>query len=426
MRWVRLLVPQGVKNAYHYLQAAIASFINGNPSKKLIVIGVTGTDGKTTTVNLLYHILKSSGYRVSMISTVKAVVGAIEYDTGFHVTTPNSFKLQNLIKKMVQAGSEILILEVTSHALDQNRVAFLNFDQAIITNISYEHLDYHKNYESYVRAKSKLLNNVKFRILNMDDGSFDYLSSKGSGKMISYGRREKADLVASDVSERVRGLQFKIKTKGKNDETFEVFYPYIGQFNVYNILAVVACAKTFGVETTKIKEYLKNFKGVEGRLEEIDEGQNFDVIVDFAHTPNAFLNILMTLKNRTRKNLICVFGSAGERDVNKRPAMGEIAGRVCDYNIVTGEDPRYEDVNKIIEDISIGLKRSGGIQNQNFWLVPDRAQAIREAVQNMAKEGDTVVILGKGHEKSMNIGGTEYPWSDQMAVRNALSWRLKK
>ena len=165
MRWLRLLVPQEVKNAYHYLQAALASFINGNPSKKLIVIGVTGTDGKTTTVNLLYHILNSSGYRVSMISTVKAIVGAIEYDTGFHVTTPNSFKLQNLLKKMVQAGSEIVILEVTSHALDQNRVAFVSFDQAIITNISYEHLDYHKSYEAYVRAKSKLLNNRLILVL---------------------------------------------------------------------------------------------------------------------------------------------------------------------------------------------------------------------------------------------------------------------
>jgi UDP-N-acetylmuramoyl-L-alanyl-D-glutamate--2,6-diaminopimelate ligase len=425
---LQAFVPQGLKNIYHYFQASMAALINGFPSKKLKVIGVTGTDGKTTTVNLIYHILKSAGVKVSMISTVRAVIGEANFDTGFHVTTPSPFELQKFLKMMVQAGSEVAILEVTSHGLDQNRVAFVDFHEAIITNISYEHLDYHKNYQSYVRAKAKILNNVKHRILNIDDGSFEYLSGRGVGRMITYGRRSKADIVASNIVEKSNGIKFTVKTKERGQVTgsFEVAFPLVGQFNVYNILAAVATAKTFGVDNAKIKDFLTGFLGVEGRMEKIVEGQDFEVVVDFAHTPNAFLNILMTLKNRTKKRLICVFGAAGERDPKKRPVMGEIAGRLCDYTIITGEDPRNEDVDKIVKEISIGIKKAGGMINKTYWEIPDRALAIKQAIQSLAQEGDTVVILGKGHEKSINIGGKEYPWSDQMAARNALAWRLKK
>ena len=191
-------------------------------------------------------------------------------------------------------------------------------------------------------------------------------------------------------------------------------------------MAAIASVKSLGIENKRVEEALPEFPGVEGRMERIVEGQNFEVVVDFAHTPNAFTNTLKLLRDQTKGRLFCVFGSAGERDISKRPIMGEIAAKFCDYIILTGEDPRNEDVNKISDEIASGIKKEGGIQNQTYWLVSDRAAAIDWAIKNLAKESDTVAILGKGHEKSINIGGKEYPWSDQMSARSALSGRLKK
>lgn len=428
MKKLRSLVPQGIKNIYHLLQAAVAVTISGHPSKKLKVIGVTGTDGKTTTVNLIYHILKSAGVKVSMVSTVNAHVGEATFDTGFHVTTPSPFGVQKFLKMMVRAGSEVAVLEVTSHGLDQNRVAFVDFHEAVITNITHEHLDYHRNYDSYLRAKAKILNGVKHRILNKDDKSFKRLSELGSGKMTSFGIDRGADIIASDIRNNSNGLAFTIELKnhGKVENTIKIRTPLSGEFNVYNILASVATVKTLGVGNTAIEKSLKEFTGIEGRLEKIDEGQDFDVVVDFAHTPNALKNVLATLKANSKEKLIAVFGSAGERDSSKRPIMGEIAGKLCDYVVVTSEDPRNEDVVQISREIVVGLEKGGGVINKTFWLIPDRAAAIKWAIGELAKAGDTVALLGKGHERSINIGGKEYSWSDQMTARAAISERLKK
>lgn len=422
------LVPQGIKNSYHFFQAVLAVLINGYPSKKLKIIGVTGTDGKTTTVNLIYHILKSSGTKVSMISTVKAVVGEATFDTGFHVTTPSPFELQKFLKMMVKAGSKVAVLEVTSHGLDQNRVSLVDFYGAVITNVTSEHLDYHKDYDSYLRTKAKILSDVKYRILNGDDNSFKKLSETGSGKMVSFGMEKGVDISADDIKIKKDQLEFTVKFKNqeKNGGSLKVTAPLVGKFNVYNILAAIASVKSLGIENKEIEKALSEFPGVEGRMERIIEGQNFEVVVDFAHTPNAFTNTLKLLRDQTKGRLLCVFGSAGERDISKRSVMGEIAAKFCDYIILTGEDPRNEDVNKISEEIASGIKKEGGIQNETYWLVPDRDSAIEWAIKNLAKESDTVAVLGKGHEKSINIGGKEFPWSDQMSARSALSGRLRK
>ncbi len=426
MDWLRRLIPQEIKNSYHFFQAAIAALIYRYPSKRLKVIGVTGTDGKTTTVSLTYNILRSAGIKASMVSTVRAMVGEAAFDTGFHVTTPTPFEIQKFLRMMVQAGSEVAILEVTSHALDQNRVAFVDFYEAVITNVTHEHLDYHGSYESYVKAKSKILERVRYRLLNADDESFDKLKALGSGKLVSFGVKNDSDLVATNIKEKPGGVEFDLKfnTKEKGGQ-INISLPLIGFFNVYNTLAAVAVAKTFGIDNKVIARALKKFPGVVGRMEKIDEGQNFEVIVDFAHTPNALEQSLQTLRKRAKNRLICVFGSAGERDIAKRPLMGEVAGKICDYTVITGEDPRHEDVNKIIREIAQGAKKVGGVINETYWEIPDRAEAIRKAIQ-MVSPGDTVAILGKGHEKSMNIGGKEYPWSDQIAARSALGERLKK
>lgn len=428
MEGLKGIVPQAVKNIYHLFQAAVATVIYGFPSRKIKIIGVTGTDGKTTTVSLLYHILKSAGYKVSMISTVNAIVGEARFDTGFHVTTPSPFEIQKFLRMMVKAGSEYAVLEITSHSLDQNRVAFVNFAEAIITNVTNEHLDYHGSYDKYLLSKAKILNAVKYRILNADDESFKKLSSLGSGKMLSVGTKEGVDFLAKDVKSTQNRLDFNIQTKYKDVETqsVSVSTPLRGEFNVQNILLAVACAKTLDVVDKEITKALKDFPGVEGRMENIDEGQKFQVIVDFAHTPNSLEKALKSLKNITRNKLICVFGSAGERDVGKRPEMGRVAAEGCDITILTGEDPRHESVGAIINQIAFGVEQKGGVLNQNYWKIPDRSRAIEKAIGLLANDGDTVAIFGKGHEKSMSIDGVEYPWSDQMAARNSLQVRLNK
>ena len=428
MEGLKGIVPQAVKNIYHLFQAAVATVIYGFPSRKIKIIGVTGTDGKTTTVSLLYHILKSAGYKVSMISTVNAIVGEARFDTGFHVTTPSPFEIQKFLRMMVKAGSEYAVLEITSHSLDQNRVAFVNFSEAIITNVTNEHLDYNGSYDKYLLSKAKILNTVKYRILNADDESFKKLSSLGSGKMLSVGTKEGVDFLAKDIKSTQNRLDFDIQTKYKDGETqsVSVSTPLRGEFNVQNILLAVACAKTLDVVDKEITRALKDFPGVEGRMENIDEGQKFQVVVDFAHTPNSLEKALKSLKNITKNKLICVFGSAGERDIGKRPEMGRVAADGCDITILTGEDPRHESVGAIINQIAFGVEQKGGVLNQNYWKIPDRSRAIEKAIGLLANDGDTVAIFGKVHEKSMSIDGVEYPWSDQMAARNSLQVRLNK
>ena len=425
---VKSLVPAPIKNAYHFLQALFGALIFLSPSRAVKVIGVTGTDGKTTTVHLIHHILSESGKSASMISTVGAKIGDKSIDTGLHVTTPEPFKVQRLLRKIANSGSEYTVIEVTSHGLAQERVAFVKFFAGIITNITHEHLDYHKTYENYVASKAKLLNNVNYRVLNADDDSYEKLKEKGGGQLISYGINKSADFEARNIRLGKRNMEFEIccEQKRKRRETIKIKAPIAGKYNVYNILAAFAITKSLGVETKKAVAAVKNFQGIPGRMQYIDEGQGFDVIVDFAHTPQALKEALEALKQMKKGKLIAVFGSAGERDVGKRAMMGKVSAQLADGSIFTAEDPRSEDVNKIMSQIAEGALNAGGIANRTFWKIADRAEAINTAVQTLASEGDTVAIFGKGHEKSMNIGGVEYPWSDETIARNVLKLRLKK
>lgn len=401
-----------LKNFYHLLIAILANIVYRFPSKDLIVIGVTGTDGKTTTVHLIHHILKETGLASDLISSVSA--------PGLHTTTPDSWILQGLLRKMVNKGIKYVVLEVTSHGLDQHRLAGTKFYLGVITNVTHEHLDYHKTYENYLKAKAKLFRRVKIAIINRDDNAaFSYLKSivPRDSMVVTYGIKNKADFTPKT---------FKFKTR------------LPGKYNQYNCLAAIAAASSLDIPKDKIKKAVASFKGVKGRMEEIDEGQNFKVIVDFAHTPNALEQVLKTLSNLKPQtsNLIAVFGCAGLRDVQKRPIMGEIATKYADFTVLTAEDPRTEDVNEIIDQISEGCLKAGAKEkNLNniyylsgktfFFKIPDRREAIRFAIQKLAKKGDVVVICGKGHEKSMCFGKTEYPWSDQNETRKALR-NLKK
>jgi UDP-N-acetylmuramoyl-L-alanyl-D-glutamate--2,6-diaminopimelate ligase len=384
--------------------AVLATFFYQSPAKSLKVIGVTGTDGKTTTATLIHHLLVGAGKKAALITTVSAKIGAEEIPTGFHVTSPNPWKLQSLFKKIVEKGYKLVVLEATSHGLAQHRLFGCHFFMGVITNVTREHLDYHRTYENYLAAKAKLFKGVKVAVLNRDDKSYKYLKTRiqkdRKTKIVTFGIKNKADFTPKS---------FKFKTK------------LLGEYNRYNCLAAITVASSLGLSEAKIKQGISSFREIGGRLEAIDEGQDFQVYIDFAHTPNALKQMLKTLKESLGKDkkLIVVFGCAGLRDREKRPLMGEIASKLADRAILTAEDPRTEDVSEIIDQIAVGCQKSGGVEGRTFFKTPDRAEAIRFAIKK-AKQGDIVVICGKGHEKSMCFGRTEYPWSDQREARRTL------
>ena len=390
-----------LKNLKHLIGAIVATLVYRYPARNLKIIGVTGTDGKTTTVHLIYTILKLAGKRTAFVSSIEARIGEREIDTGFHVTTPNPWLLQRLLRQMVDEEIEYLVLEATSHGLGQHRLLGCNFQVGVVTNITHEHLDYHQSFEKYKAAKAKLFRGVKIAVLNQDDKHFNYLKRVAKkAKIVSYGIDKKADYTPES---------FKFKTK------------LPGKYNLYNCLAAIATAKALGIKDEIIRRAVAGFLGLSGRLEKIDKGQDFSVFVDFAHTPNGLENVLETLKEEKGKGrLIVVFGCAGERDKEKRPIMGEIATKMADLVVLTAEDPRSEDVDNIIEQIVTGCKKAGGMEGKTYFQVPDRREAINFAIQKLTERDDTVVICGKGHEKSMCFGKTEYPWSDQKEVRLAL------
>lgn len=394
---------QKIKNIYHLIVAAFANIIFLFPSRGMKVIGVTGTDGKTTTVNLIYHILKTAGYKVSMISSINAVIEGKAYDTEFHRTTPTSFSLQGFFRKARNKKSKYFVLEVTSHAIDQNRIMGIPIKVAVLTNVTNEHLDYHKTYDNYLKTKVKLLEKAKICVVNSDDSSYMFLSDVKSQKTqenwITYGLSE-----GSDYNKNT----FNIKDNN-----------LLGEFNQYNVLASVAACKALGLEDQVIKKALKTFHMPIGRADYVYQ-EDFSVMIDFAHTSNASEQILKTVRPIVKGSLIHVFGSAGERDVFKRPFLGEISSQYSDILILTAEDPRTEDVNTIIAEIEVGVKR----EKCEVIRIPDRREAIQAAIQ-MAKKGDLVLITGKSQEGSMNYGQGEEPWDEYKMVEEALKIRNK-
>lgn len=409
---------RSLKNIYHLLVAVLAVIYYRYPSRKMTVIGVTGTDGKTTTSNLIYSILKASGKKVSIVSTVSAVINGRSYDTGFHVTTPSSWALQKYMKQALDGGCRYFILEVTSHAIDQHRIFGSSIDISVITNISHEHLDYHKTFDNYRKTKAKILSRSKFSILNVDDDNFEFLKKKVTGHLVTYGINGQADNTPS-----------VLKSKP----------PLQGKYNLYNILAAVSVARILGINAKSISKGLSDFIGVPGRLEKIKSGTKYSIFIDFAHKPHALESVLTTLRPLTKNKLIVVFGCAGERDRLKRPMMGEIAARLSDYAVLTAEDPRTEDVRNIIGEIAAGCLKKGMIEMEKsgfegrltkkekkyFWRIPDRQEAVNFAVRKLASTGDLILVTGKGHETSMCYGKTEYPWSDKSAIEKALYGTVK-
>lgn len=433
-QWLKKISYIKVSNA-RYALSQLASLWYGNPSKSLIIIGVTGTKGKTTVVHVLYWLLKKAGKKVGLVSSIAAVIDDKEFDTGLHVTSPEPLALQKFLSEMVKAKCEYAILEVTSHGLEQERVAGINFDVGILTNITHEHLDYHKTFEAYQEAKAKLFKSVNVAILNKDDKSFEYVKNKlpQTTQVISYALKNNADYVAKVIHSN-EVMRFVIKI-GK--EKYNISSNLIGEYNALNILAAIAAARRFDISWDCIVENIINLPTLPGRLERIGNKRGVNIYIDFAHTPDSLEKVLELLRKKYNKGkLISIFGCAGERDVLKRPMMGEISARLADVSIFTAEDPRSEAVNKIIEKIVEGAKKTGakemkfvGFNNKvdenkhYFFRVPERREAIALAIQSLAQEKDTIVVCGKGHEKSMAYDGIEHPWSDKRAIEDALDAR---
>jgi UDP-N-acetylmuramoyl-L-alanyl-D-glutamate--2,6-diaminopimelate ligase len=406
---------QKTKNIYHLQQAIIANLIYGFPSRGMKIIGVTGTDGKTTTANLIYHILRTYGEKAAVISSVGAEIDGEKFDLALHVTTPGRFAVQSYIRKAKKAGVKYIVLEVTSHALDQHRVHGIHIDVGVITNITREHLDYHKTYEKYVKAKAKLLKKAKIAIVNKDDHSYMLLKKHElryyHNKLITYGMKKDSD---------INPHRFHFQTK------------LLGTFNKYNCVAAIAVAQALHIPDEAIRKGIASFKPPVGR-QEIVYNNDFMVVNDFAHTPNSFSVILPEVKKLTKNRLIHVFGSAAKRDAYKRPEMGQISSQYSDIIILTAEDPRDEGADKISDEILSGIPNSKFlISNENdfkfekdkkyVFKIPDRKEAIRFAIR-LAQKGDSVLMTGKGHEKSMNYGNGEEEWDETEVANEAVKLR---
>jgi UDP-N-acetylmuramoyl-L-alanyl-D-glutamate--2,6-diaminopimelate ligase len=366
-----------------------------------------------------------------MISTVNAMLGDESVDTGLHVTTPTAPEVQGYLARMVKAGLTHCILEATSHGLAQNRVAAVDFDGAVITNIQHEHLDFHRTFEDYRDAKAALWRSLmiserkpgtpKFSVLNRDDAnSYDYLRSIPADSLISYaiGDTRPVDVWASNVTYGPRGTNYSLETKSGS---VAVQSSLIGEFNVSNMLAAASAAYALGIDLPAIRKGIEVVQTVTGRLERIDEGQDFLAVVDFAHTPNALKRVLEAARLMIRPpgRVIVTFGCAGLRDPAKRVMMGQWAARLADLTIITAEDPRTEPLEAIMAVTARTMTEEGKVEGTDFWRVADRGQAIYEAC-HMARAGDIVLSCGKGHEQSMCFGTVEYPWDDRNAMRSAL------
>lgn len=420
-----------------------AAFYNW-PGRQLRVIGVTGTDGKTTTTNLIYQILLAANIKAGMISTVNAVIGDEVLDTGFHVTTPDAHDVQRYLAKMVAAGLTHVVLETTSHGWAQHRVDACEFDIGVVTNITHEHMDEHGSYENYRAAKARLFEslektseksygNPRLGVINRDDiGSFDFLKDLIKANKMSYGLGEDANVRALNIRYSPWGIDFTAKSK---DFEIPVSSKLVGAYNVSNCLAALT-ATVYGLRLKPeiAAQGIALLEGIPGRMERIDMGQDFTALVDFAHTPNALKVALEATRSLTpspsltergeavmgKPRVIAVFGSAGLRDKAKRRMMAETSAELADLTVLTAEDPRTESLDGILEEMAAGARSKGGREGETFWRVPDRGEAIRFALR-LAHEGDIVLYCGKGHEQSMCFGAREHLWDDRTAMRAALS-----
>ena len=418
--WPQVVVPD-TRRAL----ALMSSTFYGRPSADMVVIGVTGTDGKTTTTTMIHQMLLSAGRRVGSMSTVDIRLGDAVDPNDSRQTTLEALEVQEQLARMRDAELKYAVIETSSHGLALQRVVGVEYDVAVFTNIAHEHLDFHKTIEAYREAKAQLIDLTagsarkgieKTAVLNRDDPSYAYLVDRPIARRITYGLQLEADLKADRVEATPQGLRVDGSTPLG---PLALDLKLSGRWNAANALAAAATGVAVGLTLDEIRHGLDSYAGVSGRMERVDLGQPFSVIIDYAHTPQSLEKVLRELRPITRGKLIAVFGSAGDRDREKRPWMGEIAARLSDYAVFTNEDPREEDAMTILSEIAAGAEEVGWSEGQQYARIEDRRQGIAHAVRR-AGPGDTILLAGKGHERSILIGRGKERWDERAAAEAAI------
>ncbi len=410
--------------------ADLACTFYNYPARRLCTIGVTGTDGKTTTSNLISTLLETTGKRSGLMTTANFKISGQEWENATRQSTLEALEIQQLLRRMLDELVTHAVIEATSHGLELQRVRGCAFDVGVVTNITHEHLDFHKTIDAYRRAKARLfemLDSARDKglgikpvaVLNRDDISYEVLKPYCHVPILDYGIDTPAAVRAVDVQLEAYSTRFRVLLP---DTEVQIETQLVGRFNVSNCLAAIATAYSLGVPVAHIARGLATVQGVTGRMERIDEGQPFTVIVDYAHTPDSLQKVLTTLRPLTKGRLLVVFGSAGERDIQKRPVMGRIAAQMSDFFVITDEDPRDEDRETILRDIALGAEALGKRQGTDFLCIADRTEAIATAFSH-THPGDTVLLAGKGHEQSIIIGREKLPWDDRRVAREQL-WNI--
>ena len=405
--------------------AQIAAALLGHPARHLRTIGVTGTDGKTSLTHLLHHVLSSAGETPGLISTAECRVGdSLLPDTG-RFTTPEAPEVQQMLAQMVEAGCRWAVIEATSHGLALHRVDECDFDIAVFTNLYADHLDFHQTLEGYISAKGRLFSMLntaahkdveKAAVLNADDPTSNRFRTLTKARVINYALNSDADVTAENIAPDGWATRFLLRAFGKE---CNVLFPTPGDFNVYNALAAYSVALSAGLDAEATVAALANWPGAPGRMELLDAGQPFTVLVDFAHAPDSLNRVLVMLRERCGGRIIAVFGCIGERDKDRRFRMGQVAADCADYTIVTDDNPYSEDRNAIIEEIARGLREAGKREGHDFAIIPDRREAISQALA-MAVDGDAVLLAGKGHEREVRLPDSTYLCHDPEVARQVL------
>jgi len=415
-----LIVPD-TRTALPQIAAALAGF----PARRLRMIGITGTDGKTSLSHLLHHVLSSAGEKTGLISTAESWVGdQLLPDTG-RFTTPEAPEVQQMLFQMEEAACRWAVVEATSHGLTLHRVDECDFDIAVFTNLYPDHIDFHQTLEGYVNAKGRLFSMLdsaadkgieKTAVLNADDPTSERFRSLTKARIITYGSRSGANVVAEEIAPAGWGSRFLLRGFGEERRAW-IATP--GDFNVYNALAAYAVGQAAGLDPGATIAALETWPGAPGRMELVDTGQPFTVLVDFAHAPESLRRVLMLMRERSRGRIIAVFGCIGERDKDRRYRMGQVAAESADYTIVTDDNPYSEDRDAIIAEIARGLREAGKREGHDFAVIPDRRQAISHALA-MAVDGDAVLLAGKGHEREVHLPDSTYPCHDPSVAHEVL------
>jgi UDP-N-acetylmuramoyl-L-alanyl-D-glutamate--2,6-diaminopimelate ligase len=424
-KWQSLALPLLVVPDTRAALATAAAAFFGWPARRLTVIGVTGTDGKTSLGHLIAHLLESAGESAGLLSTAEnRAAGRPLADSG-RFTTPEAPEVQSLLAEMAEAGCRYAVLEATSHGLALHRLDGCEFDVAVMTNVGRDHMDFHRSREEYLAAKGTLFRMldssadkgiVKTAVLNADDEAHAYFRSLTRARAVTYGITSPADVTAEDVRPDGWGSRFRLRTAAGSEE---VRLGRPGTFNVANALAAAGACLALGLPLDAIVRGLEAWPGAPGRMERVDEGQPFTVVVDFAHAPESLRRVLTELRAANRGRLIAVFGCIGERDRERRYAMGRAAAELADYTYVTDDNPYSEDREAIIAEIARGLREAGKREGHDFAAVPDRREAIAQALA-MAVDEDIVLLAGKGHEREVYLPGGSYPCDDREEARRVL------